>query len=186
MAPPRRATTWAIAAAALVAAIAGVASWQLVQRHDDDRKAEADRQAAIAALFATRFTDADEAPHALADYRGKLLVVNFWATWCGPCKAEMPDLQKVQDDYGARGVEIVGIAIDRAEAVRDFRHDNPIRYPLLIGGVGGATLARGLGDGEGALPYTAVFDRSGGLIEQHLGALNLADLRRLLDDRLRS
>jgi thiol-disulfide isomerase/thioredoxin len=181
--PRRRAALplWLIATG--VAVVAGAAGFGVQQWLEARAHARHDAEAAI---FAIKLTDADDAPHSLDEFRGRVLVVNFWATWCGPCLAEMPDLQKVQDEYGARGVDVVGIAIDRPDAVREFRRANAIRYPLLIGGAGGAALARQLGDGEGALPYTAIFDKSGAIVEQHLGQLDPTQLRGWLDARLRS
>jgi thiol-disulfide isomerase/thioredoxin len=140
---------------------------------------------AIAALYGTSLPDAAGAPQSLAQYRGKLLVVNFWATWCAPCIGEMPDLQKIQDEYAARGVNTVGIAIDRADAVRDFQQHNAIRYPLLVAGLGGSELLRMLGNDQGALPYTAVLGPAGELVAQHLGAVSPDELRHWLDSQLK-
>ena len=145
----------------------------------------ADREAA-ATLFATRLPDDEGTSRELADYRGRVLVVNFWATWCGPCIQEMPELQKIQDEYRSRGVEIIGIAIDRADAVRTFRQAGTIRYPLLVAGIGGSDLLREMGDSEGALPYTAVLSRSGKIAQRHLGAVKGSDLRHWLDQQIGS
>jgi thiol-disulfide isomerase/thioredoxin len=176
----RPATLLAGALAAAIAIGAGI-GWRLWQ----ERREDSDR-AAAAAVYAIRLPDSDDQARDLAAYRGRVLVVNFWATWCGPCRDEMPDLQKIEDEYGPRGVEIVGIAIDRADAVRDFRRSTAIRYPLLVADLGGAELARQLGDADGALPYTAVLGRSGTIVERHLGAVDPTTLRHWIEAQLQS
>ena len=97
----------------------------------------------------------------------------------------MPDLQKIQDEYAARGVSTVGIAIDRADAVREFQLRGTVHYPLLVADALGSELVRRLGDDGGALPYTAVLDASGAVVVRHLGAIEPAELRRWLDQELK-
>ena len=137
-----------------------------------------------AALFAQNFNDADGRLQPMNQWQGRLLVVNFWATWCAPCIEEMPDLQRVQVEYAERGVTIVGIAIDNASAVKRFRDEQNIALTLLVAGAAGTELVRQLGNASGALPYTVLVDRSGGVVQSKLGRLQASQLRAWLDAAL--
>lgn len=139
---------------------------------------------AAAVLFAASFPDADGTMQPLSQWRGKLLVVNFWATWCPPCVEEMPDLQAARDAYRARGVEIIGIGIDNADKIRAFRDRMKLTLPLLVAGAGGSELGRTLGNPAGALPYTALIDRDGRVVQRKLGQIKPAELRAWLDAQL--
>ena len=107
----------------------------------------------------------------LAQWRGKVLVVNFWATWCGPCREEMPHFVRAQAEHGGNGLQFVGIAVDQADKVREFAEQLGINYPLLLGGYGAIELSRTLGNSVGALPFTIIVDRQGELAWSHLGAV---------------
>jgi peroxiredoxin len=141
---------------------------------------------AIDEFFAASFADADGHQQPLAQWRGRPLVVNFWATWCPPCVEEMPDLQQVRDAYRGRGVEVIGIGIDSAAKISDFRNRHRLTLPLLVAGVGGSDLNRRLGNSGGALPYTVLIGADGRLLQRHLGQVKPAQLRRWLDDALAS
>lgn len=105
-------------------------------------------------------------------WAGKVLVLNFWATWCPPCLREMPLLDEWQQTYGNQGLQIVGIAIDRAEEVADYLEDNAVSYPILIGNRDSAELSRKLGNRTGGLPFTVGFDPLGQRIFSHTGEVN--------------
>jgi thiol-disulfide isomerase/thioredoxin len=109
-------------------------------------------------------------------WRNKVLIVNFWATWCEPCREEVPDLLKIQAKYAAKNVQIVGIAVDSAVKVRQFADEYRIVYPLLVGGMEVMDLARRLGNGAGGLPYTIVLDASGRVVATRLGRISEAQL----------
>ena len=121
---------------------------------------------------AVTLKDLDGKPHALADWKGKALVINFWATWCAPCRREIPLLNRIERDYGAKSVEVVGIAVDFADDVRAFTKEFPVRYPLLIGEDDGLEAARAFGVTTLAFPFTAFTDRQGRLITLHVGELH--------------
>jgi thiol-disulfide isomerase/thioredoxin len=116
----------------------------------------------------------------LSQWRGKVLVLNFWATWCAPCREEIPALMKVQRNYASNSVKIVGIAFDNAVKVRDYAEEMGIDYVLLLGTAETLGLAKDLGNRAGVLPFTVVLDRSGKVALAHAGALTEAALGRVL------
>jgi len=160
-------------------AAGGVGAWLASRRLDGPVQ-----DAATATLFAMTLPDAAGAPQPLAQWRGKLLVVNFWATWCPPCVEEMPDLQAVRDAYRGRGVEVIGVGIDSAERIAAFAERMKLSLPLLVAGMAGSELARGLGNPTGALPYTVLVDRRGAVAQRKLGQIKRPELQGWLDARL--
>jgi thiol-disulfide isomerase/thioredoxin len=108
-------------------------------------------------------------------------VINFWATWCAPCRQEIPGLIGIQRKHAANGVQVVGIAVDQADKVQQYAREIGINYPVLVAGMDGSTLARDLGNRTGALPFTVVLDRAGKLIKSHLGLITEEELDKLLD-----
>jgi Peroxiredoxin len=158
------------AAIAAVALGAGAALW--VSSHAQRRDGSA--------LLALVLPDADGHPQPLSQWRGKVLVVNFWATWCAPCREEMPQLVAAQSRDGAKGVQFVGIAVDDVDKVRAFSNDIKLNYPALIGGYGAIELSKALGNELSALPFTIVLDRDGRVAHTQLGPLKPAKLDRLL------
>ena len=135
-----------------------------------------------AAVLALVLPDVEGRQQALAQWRGKVLVVNFWATWCGPCREEMPQFIAVQQRDGMKGVQFVGIAVDQADKVREFANEIGLNYPALIGGFGAIELSKALGNDLAALPFTIVVDRAGKVAHTQLGPLKAIQL----DDLLRT
>jgi peroxiredoxin len=140
--------------------------------------------AATASLFERTFADADGRPQPMKQWQGRLIVLNFWATWCAPCVEEMPELQKVERDYASRGVAVVGLGIDNPAAIRRFKEEQGIALPLLVAGAGGSEIARQFGNPSGALPYTVLIDRDGRIVQARLGRLREQELRSWLDARV--
>ena len=132
------------------------------------------------ALRAARFADLDGKMRRLDEWRGRVLVCNFWATWCAPCREEIPLLLEMRRKYGPGGVEIVGIAIDNAAKVRQFSSSFSISYPILLAEADGLDLMRRLGNSGGGLPYTVIANREGTLVHRKLGALKQLELDGLL------
>lgn len=128
------------------------------------------------ALRGASFQDLAGKPRPLADWRGKILVLNFWATWCSPCLEEIPMLSAVRELYVSNGVEIIGIAVDQVSKVMEFSDKMQIRYPLLIAGADGLELMRRAGNSAGGLPYTVFLDREGTLVRRKLGTLERQEL----------
>jgi thiol-disulfide isomerase/thioredoxin len=134
----------------------------------------------IVALVRTSLPDLAGKPLTLDSWQGKLRVVNFWATWCAPCRKEIPELISFQRENAANGVQVVGIAVDQVDKVQNYARDMGINYPVLVAGMAGVDLARQAGNPTGALPFTIVLSRDGKVISTHLGALTGAELQKLL------
>lgn len=132
------------------------------------------------ALWSLRFPSLTGKTQTLGDWRGKTVVLNFWATWCAPCREEIPDLIAIRGEYAGKGVEIVGIAIDNAQAVKSYAQQMGIPYPLLMGQGSALDLSRALGNPNGALPYTVVMAPDGAILLRHLGRLPKSKLQSIL------
>jgi thiol-disulfide isomerase/thioredoxin len=115
---------------------------------------------------------------AAADFRGRPLLLNFWATWCPPCVEELPLLDQFFQSRQAQGWQVLGLAIDQPSAVRAFLVRRPLAFPIGLAGLGGTELSRELGNSNGGLPFSVLFDRAGRLVERKLGRLQSDDLER--------
>ncbi|MBL8472338.1 MAG: TlpA family protein disulfide reductase [Rhodocyclaceae bacterium] len=144
-----------------------------------ERSAPADR-GALTELQQLRLPDAAGKERALAEWRGQLLVVNFWATWCPPCREEMPAFSRLQEKLRGDGVRFVGIAVDEADRVRAFAAAERVSYPLLVANFDVMKLMSGLGNRGQALPYTLVLDKDGEIAASRLGVFPEAELEKLL------
>ena len=131
---------------------------------------------AAEAVATASFYDLEEKVQPLAQWKGKVLVVNFWATWCPPCRAEIPEFIRFQKQYEKQGVQFVGIAIDQKSKVQTYAKEIGMNYPVLLGDLAGIDLARRIGNTEGGLPYTVVVDRKGQIITTQLGTISFEKL----------
>ena len=129
-------------------------------------------------LFTLSLPDAKGKSHDLAQWKGKILVVNFWATWCGPCVEEMPELSALQAEAGLKNTQVVGIGIDSAANIAEFSAKYRIAYPLYVSGMEGSNLARQFGDLSGGLPFTVLIGPDGAVRKTYLGRLKFDELRR--------
>ncbi len=129
-------------------------------------------------LFAATLLDRDGKSVALERYRGKPLIVNFWARWCGPCRVEIPELAKVHEKYKARGLVVLGIGLEeQVDSARDFAKAYEMNYPSVLGDNRKTLwLMQALGNTRGGLPYTVIIDRHGKLVSSKLGVMSAADL----------
>lgn len=127
--------------------------------------------------------DLDGETRRLSEWRGKLVLVNFWATWCPPCRDEIPLFIDLQREAGARGLQIVGVAIDQPDAVAAYSREMGINYPILLAGDDLELLNR-YGNRTASLPYSVLIGPDGQPLARKLGAYHASELRRLLDAHL--
>lgn len=114
------------------------------------------------------------------EWNGKVTVVNFWATWCPPCRKEMPAFLELQEKYGTRGLQFVGIALDEKGKVQDFVDTMGVDYPILLGGDDAIKASEDYGNRLGALPYTVVVDREGYIVQTYRGEVSQDSLERVI------
>lgn len=171
----RRVVLSGAAGAALLAGLGG--GWLWRQRGADTRQASA----ALQELLALTLPDPEGRAQPLSRWDGQVRVINFWATWCAPCREEMPHFVKLQSRYGARGVTFLGLAIDRAERVTRFAAEIGVNYPLLLGDMSLLALAGRIGNRGEVLPFTVLLDRSARIVAQRTGIYTEAALAALLD-----
>lgn len=133
---------------------------------------------ALQALLAESLPDAAGKLQPLAQWQGKILVINFWATWCAPCVKEMPALSALQTELADKKIHIIGIGIDSAKNVGAFADKYAISYPLYVAGMGGSQFSRAFGNQAGGLPYSVVVGGDGQIRKTYLGELDIAVLRR--------
>jgi len=119
-----------------------------------------------------------------ADFPGKTILINFWATWCSPCREEMPMLMDLQRQYGSAGLQVVGIALDDAQSARDFVNTYGISYPILVGSNDVFTTSAAYGNAEGVLPYSVLIDKTGVVRWQYAGIIPHEKISDLLGEFL--
>jgi thiol-disulfide isomerase/thioredoxin len=177
----RRILAWT--SLALVGALALAAGWYF-GRNADNANVEGVRGNDAAMLFGIALPDMTGREQSIGQWKGKVLVVNFWATWCVPCRDEMPEFVKAQRELGDRGLQFVGIAVDDVAKVKVFAAELGLNYPALIGGYGAIELSKILGNRVGALPYTVFIDRGGRISRAHLGPIKPAELHAIISQLL--
>ena len=166
--------------AALLALIAGVYAAKTVRSAPPPETPFSLSPAIVEQLFAARMPDTNGVQQTLSQWKEKTLVINFWATWCPPCREEMPAFSRLQSKHAENGVQFIGISIDFADNVKKYARQLQPTYPLLIGDVIGADLNRLLGNTKQALPYTLVLDPHNKVLFRHLGQVREGELDALL------
>ena len=132
-------------------------------------------------FFALTLDDTRDKPVALESLRGKPVIVNFWARWCGPCREEIPELVRAHRKHKAKGLAIAGIALEEDTAkVREFATAYKMSYLVLMARDRGLEIMNSLGNDRAALPYTLAIDREGKVVEKKVGVLKPGDLDRML------
>lgn len=137
-------------------------------------------EAGMTTLWDSTLSDYTGKPYPLAQFKGKALIVNFWATWCEPCREEMPEISALASAHPE--VAVLGLAIDEAAAVHEFVESTPVRYPLLIAEDEGMPLAEALGNHKGVLPYTVVISAEGVVKQIFFGRVNREMLQKALNE----
>ncbi|MCP4471730.1 MAG: TlpA family protein disulfide reductase [Gammaproteobacteria bacterium] len=163
----------------LVSLLAGVLLFKLTQPGPEERSAK--NPATQVELHSIPLIDLDGRETRLADWQTDLLIVNFWAPWCAPCRREIPSLIEIHRDYAARGVGVLGIAFDEETQVRRFADEYRIDYPLFLSGYGSARYNAAFDNPSGGLPYTAILGRDQRILFQHNGELTLQQLQQQLE-----
>ena len=136
-------------------------------------------------LSAFSFPDSAAILHSSSEWQGKIVVINFWATWCPSCLKEIPAFMALQSRYGNEKVQFVGIALDDVAAVSVFQEKTGVNYPLLIAGDwAGFALAKKLGNIMSAIPYTVVVNSAGMIIYRHMGELSASELNSVVEPLL--
>lgn len=109
----------------------------------------------------------------LSAWKNRVVLLNFWATWCPPCVEEMPELSELHQRYETRGFGVFGIGIDSAAKIAEFQTKTPVSYPLAVGGLGATELGRAFGNQGGMLPFSVLLDRQGRIAQRVLGRIKL-------------
>lgn len=131
----------------------------------------------VNALYQQSLPDSHGVSQALAQWKGKALLVNFWAPWCGPCVQEMPELSALQSEVAGKNLQIIGIGIDSADNISQFATKFKIAYPVYVAGTSGTELSSQFGNSAGGLPYTVLIGADGQVKKTYLGRLKFDQLR---------
>jgi thiol-disulfide isomerase/thioredoxin len=175
MAPLRNKQILLFIGAGIAALVAGYLSGQFLQR---DNLADGE-----AALVEFAFSDSEGKIRNVREWDDRALLINFWATWCAPCREEIPELVDAQTEFGDAGLQVLGFAVDRPEPVSRFMEEMAFNYPSLVDEAGGMELMARYGN-PGSLPFTLAFNREGRLVGKKLGRVSAEDIRTFVDAML--
>lgn len=182
-----------IIAVIVLALLSGVGGYQLQQYMKGDKHAVEDivvqNPIAPASVIDTKaddfsLADVDGEQRNLSEWQGKVIAINFWATWCPPCREEIPAFIELQQQYSGDGLQFIGIALQQAEEVRGFIDEFKVNYPSLVGGDDVIKAAKRLGNDIGALPYTVIIGRSGKIAFTRRGPLSKAEAESVIQGLL--
>jgi thiol-disulfide isomerase/thioredoxin len=123
-------------------------------------------------LFASKLPNPDGINQDLNQYKGKIIVLNFWATWCPPCREEMPELSELYTEYKNKNIVVLGVAVDELALVKEFSLATPVSYPLFAAENDGMVLGNDLGNDKGVLPYTVIINQNGAVVDTYFGRIN--------------
>ncbi len=135
-------------------------------------------------ILGSRLVGLDGVSQNLTAFRGRILVVNYWATWCAPCREEIPMFVRIQQEFAAKNVQFVGIAIDQVDKVREFAMEFQVNYPFFIGAMDSMELSREAGNQAGVLPYTLIINPAGQIAAKLVGGISEARMRSALQPML--
>ena len=168
-----------LAVIGLVSMLGGVLLFNLLQP-DSPKIRPASAETAIE-LHSIPLFDLSGQQTTIGNWEGNILIVNFWAPWCAPCRREVPSLIKIHREYAQQGVRVLGIALDSKPQVSRFATDYQINYPLFLGGNRTAMYNAAFGNPSGSLPFTAMLDRNQRILFQHNGELSVEQLLEQLE-----
>jgi len=120
----------------------------------------------------------------LTEWQGQILIINFWATWCPPCLKEIPEFIKLQDKFKDKNVQFIGIAIDDKQAVEQYLQNNPVNYPMLIGGDAAISLSQQLGNFTNTVPFSLIINQQGQIIHRQMGELSKQKITEIISPLL--
>ena len=149
----------------------------LFVRHQKQKEALAQQTIPLAEFS---LPDLSGTTHSITNWKGKILIINFWATWCPPCLKEIPEFIELQTEYAEQNVQFIGIAIDKPHLVEDYLSFIDINYPVLIAETEGGKLAHQLGNVLNAIPYTAIVNQHSEIVVRHPGELSKQKLGELI------
>ncbi|MDT8989777.1 TlpA disulfide reductase family protein [Curvibacter sp. APW13] len=174
---PSPRTTRRLVLGAAGATLAGIIAGVWWSRRGQVATEETQSTPELEAFWATSWADPQGNPLAVQAFRGKPLLINFWATWCPPCVEELPMLDAFFVENRAKGWQVIGLAVDRVEMVQRFLRQNPVQFPVAMAGLGGSELARALGNLSGGLPFSVVVNGAGAVAQRKLGRVSAENLR---------
>ena len=131
-------------------------------------------------ILETTLPDLQGKNQSVSQWKGEVLVVNFWATWCEPCRREMPEFIELQDELRDQGLLFIGIALDQKNKVQQYSKEIGVNYPVLLGGIEAMELAEVAGNRYAVLPFTVIFNRNGEIAGTHVGRLARDKLEAIL------
>ncbi|HJT50472.1 MAG TPA: TlpA disulfide reductase family protein [Nitrosospira sp.] len=136
------------------------------------------------AILGASLPDLEGNKQPISQWKGKVMVVNFWASWCVPCREEIPEFMELQKKYSDKGLTFIGIAVDQKERAAAFSKEMGINYPVLVGDMSAMALAEAAGNTYGALPFTVIIDRGGKITGTKLGRLSQSKLEAMVEPLL--
>jgi thiol-disulfide isomerase/thioredoxin len=139
-------------------------------------------KSAVNAAYSMTLPDLQMHNQSFSQWKNKTLLINYWATWCAPCREEIPALIRIQSRNSGKNLQIVGIALDSPDQARAFAKSLGINYPVFVANMSTLDLLHSLGDDIGALPFTIVLSPGGRGAESHLGALTEPQMESLIAD----
>lgn len=140
-------------------------------------EAKAPQDGAVQKLMSLALADSQGTVQKISQWQGKILLINFWATWCAPCVQEMPELSALQKELSKNNVQLLGLGIDSPSNIKEFAAKYGISYPLFSTGMEGTELSRQLGNHAGGLPFTLLIAADGSIAKTYLGRLKMDELR---------